>query len=185
MKLILNMPICITVNNSNPDIPLMNGTTSILVHYQFDPNDITTYPSNNVFELSKLPLAIWIQIDPKLESIPNRPGLFPWLPISTSISCDISTKSTIRVKITTFPIVPAFALTTEKCQGLTLQGAIIPPLRTIDRWNPQSSALYVALSRPSSIENLRLLQPLTLQDFDYFTPSNEIIQELSRLKQME
>jgi hypothetical protein len=39
LEWVINMPVCVTVNSSNQDIPLMNGTKGILKKIVFDPND--------------------------------------------------------------------------------------------------------------------------------------------------
>ncbi len=101
----------------------------------------------------------WIQTKSDVTFLPNQPGLFPIFPITNRITCSLAHNNDISVKIKTYPIVPGFAITTEKCQGLTLKGAIIGTLRNIDRANPQPNSLYVAPSRATTLKNVRLLEP--------------------------
>jgi hypothetical protein len=92
---------------------------------------------------------------------------------------------TFYIKIRQLPLVPAFSLLIEKVQGLTLDSVILGPLKHSTRRAPQKTALHVATTRVRDPINMRLLQPLTMDDILYFTPSSELIQETKRLESIE
>ena len=174
LDLVLGMPLTVTQNNENGHLPLMNGTIGTLYSIVNDPDNQTVTLPNGVVRHKKPPLLIWIQTSSKLRLAPNFPqGLFPLFAVSQTVSAKFSASHSIKIKLHTLTVVPAFALTTEKCQGLTLKGCIVAPLLTIYRTSPQKTALYVALSRPTTIQNLHLCEPLTVKDLMYFRPPQQ------------
>jgi ATP-dependent exoDNAse (exonuclease V) alpha subunit len=79
------------------------------------------------------------------------------------------------------PLEPAFACTTHKMQGATAKyGAVIDPSEK----TPFSRGLdYVASSRPTELNKLTLLGPLTARQFTAFPgQQNEIRLEYDRLR---
>lgn len=83
------------------------------------------------------------------------------------------------------PVTPAFSLTTEKCQGLTLGKMIMAPLRHETRLSPQRSAFYVAVTRVQALRQLYLMAKLSLEALTYFTPSAAATAETRRLENLE
>lgn len=83
------------------------------------------------------------------------------------------------------PLVPAFALTSEKRQGLTVIKIILGPLRHSTRHSPQRSSFYVAVTRVKTLCQLYLMEPLSLSLLKYFTPRQDAMQENSRLEALE
>jgi hypothetical protein len=83
------------------------------------------------------------------------------------------------------PLVPAFSLLVEKVQGLTMDSIILGPLRHDTRSSPQKTALHVATTRVKDPINMRFLEPLTMEDIEYFTPAPQLIFETRRLEQLE
>jgi ATP-dependent exoDNAse (exonuclease V) alpha subunit len=66
------------------------------------------------------------------------------------------------VPIEQIPIVLAFVLTINKCQGLTLSRVILGPFLHPYQQNPKKiGTLYVALSRVKSLVDLQVLEPLS------------------------
>lgn len=107
------------------------------------------------------------------------PGVVPVLPHKEN-NCHIQLPNNcnIYVPVEQIPLTPAFALTTEKSQGMTLTHAVIAPLRHKTRTRPQRSALYVAYSRIADPKNLRIMEPLQMPTATYFKPTAEVIHEI-------
>ena len=78
------------------------------------------------------------------------------------------------VMVSQFPLVPAYALTIHKAQGLTLQQAAVDPR---DSFNP--ALLYVALSRVTSLAGLTLLEYIKRVDIK---PRPDVDAEMRRLR---
>ena len=83
-----------------------------------------------------------------------------------------------------FPVVGAFAITTEKCQGLTFDSIFVAPLLPEERLNPQKNSLYVIFSRVKNFVNMRFLEKLTLRHLDYYKPKAEMLAETNRLNEI-
>jgi hypothetical protein len=85
-----------------------------------------------------------------------------------------------------FPIVPAFALTVFKTQGLTLNRMIIGSwgMAKKARRPPKASA-YVMLSRVCEMKSLILLEKLNFHDTGYFKPPLELVSEIERLEELQ
>ena len=114
------------------------------------------------------------------------PGVVPIRPIVEN-RIDIKLPHrTFRVSICQIPLVPVFALTIDKCQGLTLEGLTLGPLLHSSRRRPRKTGtLYVGLSRAKRFEPVNLLQPLEQKDIDYFKPDERCIEEDRRLRSLE
>jgi hypothetical protein len=86
-----------------------------------------------------------------------------------------------KVRVVQIPLVPCFSLVVDKVQGLTLHGVIIGKLAE-GRTSCPRTALYVAITRVTSVEHLSFLAPLTLRDLQYFRPEAELLDEVKRLE---
>jgi hypothetical protein len=82
---------------------------------------------------------------------------------------------TFRKWIVQFPLVSAFAITTDKSQGLTVEGCIIGEQKTIDRRSPPPQMLYVALSRAKYLIKMVITFFLTIEICRYFKPSETLL----------
>jgi hypothetical protein len=71
----------------------------------------------------------------------------------------------------TFPVIPAYAMTPEKLQGVTLDNELY--VSTLDNRSPQ--ILYVVFSRVRALIYLILTEQLTMEYVRKFLPSKEII----------
>jgi hypothetical protein len=87
-------------------------------------------------------------------------------------------KSTIRVH--QFPVIPAYAMTPEKLQGVTLRHDLY--VSELD--NRQAQILYVVLSRILMLQWLVLTQPLTMEYMRRFVPTKIVLEEVHRLMAM-
>ena len=73
------------------------------------------------------------------------------------------------------PLEPAFACTTHKMQGATAkQGAVVEP--SANKLFPKDSD-YVAVSRPTELADLTLLNPLTPAHFTGFPQERHAINQ--------
>ena len=71
----------------------------------------------------------------------------------------------------TFPLIPAYALTPEKLQGVTLDHELYVSI--LDNRSPQ--ILYVVFSRVRALVNLILTERLTMEYVQKFLPPKELI----------
>ena len=91
------------------------------------------------------------------------PDHIPIFPRKDSFSVKVKDKKSISVNRCHFPIVPLFACTAHKSQGMTLDRAIVdlvPPIRK-GRSKPNSVGIefaYVPLSRVRRLEDLTILR---------------------------
>jgi ATP-dependent DNA helicase PIF1 len=107
------------------------------------------------------------------------PGVYKLTPSRHDIKPTLGGK-TVSLKLTTYPLVPSYALTVEKIQGATLDGIVLGTLHHSSRKSFPSALLYVALSRVRRLQGLFLTEPLTFEDIR--APSNEIKAEIARLE---
>ncbi|KAG1713432.1 hypothetical protein DVH05_001219 [Phytophthora capsici] len=82
---------------------------------------------------------------------------------------------TFSISICQIPVVPAYSLTTEKCQGLTVDKMILAPLQHSTRRVPQHSSFYVAVTRVTTLKQLYLMEPLTKKFLEYFVPNGNAL----------
>ena len=88
---------------------------------------------------------------------------------------------TIRVTRTQLPIVPAFAITTYKAQGLTMNRIVVDlqaPTGTV-----QVASIYVPLSRVKRAEDIAILRPFDMKVLQV-RPSAAQEEELKRLDEL-
>lgn len=79
--------------------------------------------------------------------------------------------------ITTYPLIPAYALTPEKLQGITLENEL--SVTTLDNRSPQ--ILYVVHSRVRLMDNLVLTEQMTMEYVRKFLPPEDLINVVIRL----
>lgn len=99
-----------------------------------------------------------------------QPTFIPIVPEQKTIKVDLKTclspaqkrllnnKTTITITRCQLPIVPAYAMTTHKCQGKTLECGVIdivPPSYS----KPDLAQTYVPISRFTSLEAMAILRP--------------------------
>jgi hypothetical protein len=86
-------------------------------------------------------------------------------------------KAKTTMTVWTFPIIPAYAMTPEKLQGVTLDNELYVSI--LDNRSPQ--ILYVVFSRVRALINLILTERLTLEYVRKFLPPKEIILLMKQL----
>ena len=99
--------------------------------------------------------------------------------------CAIASITKIQNKYTRWqlPLLPAHARTVHSAQGITAtEGAIIYPI-SMGLKHFARALEYVMTSRPTSADDIYLMEPLTLQHFNDFNHSRACIrEEYSRLR---
>jgi hypothetical protein len=86
------------------------------------------------------------------------------------------------VSIEQIPIILAFALTIDKCQGLTLSKTILGPLLHSSQRNfKKNDRLYVALSQVKHLIDLQVFKPLSHSVLKYFQLRNNHFAEDTHL----
>jgi len=73
--------------------------------------------------------------------------------------------------ITTYPLIPAYALTPEKLQGITLEHELL--VSTLESRSPQ--ILYVVHSRVRTLANLIMTEQMTIDYVRKFLPPEDLI----------
>jgi hypothetical protein len=86
-------------------------------------------------------------------------------------------KAQTTMAITTFPIIPAYAMTPEKLQGVTLENELF--ISALSNRSPQ--ILYVVFSRVRSLNKILLTQRLSLDYVRKFVPPEDIVKIMKEL----
>ena len=188
-EMAIGMPVQCTKNLSR-SLKLANGTLGHVIGIQWPRNrNITRSRGANcdydVCEYDGLPDYVLIKlIDFAQEAlIPGfAPGVVPVRPtLVKQVKIHIADDRQFTVNIEQVPLIPAFSLTSDKCQGLTVDRMILGPLRHDSRRLPQRTSFYVAMTRVRTMANLFLMEPLTSLYLKYFKPSPVAIAEMARL----
>jgi hypothetical protein len=83
--------------------------------------------------------------------------------------------STTSAVLAVYPFCPYFAATPEKMQGQTMDDGIhLTNLRK--RHGSAKTALYVGMSRPTTLAGLTLSEPITREYLAYFKPDRDTLQ---------
>jgi hypothetical protein len=199
------MPVLLT-DNIACELGLSNGTQGIfrelIYDDQEDPNGLKVrsevFPSNTIYIRKPLYALVEIntsQVETSLDGL--RPKLIP-IPL-TKKRFTVSIKQlfgrqvermqggkkvsqVIQVTRTQLPIVPAFAITTYKAQGLTMNKIVVDlqvPLGTL-----QVASIYVPLSRVKRAEDIAILRPFDIKVLQV-RPSPAQDAELKRLDELD
>lgn len=143
--------------------------------YQILPHDEEVIPANERrVRLQFMPRCILIRLDrtrvPTLPGLP--PGVVPFVPTMKSFQITVPGKSgTVQrtVRRTQFPITLAYAFTDYRSQGQTIPRVIVdiatPPGKGIGLNKLSLFNVYVALSRSSGRETIRLLRDFDESEF--------------------
>ncbi|CAF0943298.1 unnamed protein product [Didymodactylos carnosus] len=195
------MPLLIT-HNIATELHISNGSIGRLVKVVYEdeeqPYDTTaisnpTFPSNTVYR--RKPMYALVQLPQcKLASglTDLQPTFIPIVPEQKTINVDLKScfssaqkrllqnKTTITITRCQLPIIPAYALTTYKCQGKTLESGVIdivpPPYA-----KPDLAQTYVPISRFTSLEAMVILRPFPRSILNQ-KPHPDMKAELQRLQ---
>jgi hypothetical protein len=199
-----NMPVLLT-DNIACELGLSNGTRGIFRELVYDDQEVPdglkvksdVFPLNTIYVRKPLYALVEIntsQVETSLDGL--RPKLIPIPLVKKQFTVPIKqlfgrlfqreqhgTKfsKVIQVTRTQLPIVPAFAITTYKAQGLTMNRIVVDlqvPLGTL-----QVASIYVPLSRVKRAEDVAILRPFDMKALQ-IRPSLAQDSELKRLDEL-
>ena len=171
--------------NIATDLGLANGSRGIIVDIVLDPRErINRQEEDNsgIIELTFPPTTVILKLSrkPTFDAFPGlRPGEVPIFPFEGKFHVGSKAEGVTITRRQT-PLTPAYAFTDQKSQAQTL-GNVIVDIGFLKRFPVNQFAAYVALSRSTGHESIRLLR-----DFDkkLFTthPSQDLKDEDERLQ---
>lgn len=180
--------------NIATEADMANGTRGAIVDIRLDPRESNNpqvdedgktrlrYPPALVLFRPDIPSSL--RFSTVEESI--EPGVVPLTPSKISFYLDSSDDSEHRVRITRhqYALTPAYAFTDYKSQGQTLARVIVDLASPPDKGSPLTAlSVYVALSRVSSRDNIRILRDFDDKILD--TPLHpDLIAEDTRLQDL-
>lgn len=193
IHLAIGLKVMVTLNVKT-DIDVTNGARGIIVGIKLAPNEHPIDNAAPIVRLTQLPAYILVKLDrTRANILPGLPeGVIPIVPASKSYSLTMSVVQNDghieRVKRTIrrlqFPITPAYAFTDYRSQGQTISAAIIDLADPPTGRGLTSHSLYVALSRCSGRDNVRILR-----DFDHSILKRplelELVEEDQRLEGLD
>jgi hypothetical protein len=174
---------------ANLSIPkgVANGATGTVFHIDWQPATTFQLQPDGIWTPSTSPLNIFILLD-KCPTDARFPHLHPLWPNNVMPIHEITSTFKLNGKSITikgFPLVPAFGTTVHGVQGETRECIAISQLRPPHVKHVDRHAFYVALSRITTRKGLQWIgPPPTDEDFNYFKPNNDILQENERLQQL-
>ena len=204
LPIVPNMSVLIT-HNIATELQISNGSIGRLVKVVYEDeeqsHDATaisnpTFPSNTVYV--RKPLYALVQLPQcKLASALTdlQPTCIPIVPEQKTIKVDLKSilssaqkrllqnKTTITITRCQLPLIPAYALTTHKCQGKTLESGVIdivPPPYS----KPDLAQTYVPISRFTSLEAMAILRPFPRSILNQ-KPHPDMKAELQRLQSID
>jgi hypothetical protein len=167
LDVVMGMPVTCTLNSKNKSLKMANGTIGQVCHIQWAPG--TIFFEQGAYTIpSKLPEIIFIKLyndtDVLLPGMP--PGVLP-IAFPERASTVVITLRNRKFSSSwkQFPLFQAFSMTVDRIQGATLDALIACPLRVPTRRNTPAPALYVLFSRCRTLEGIRLIEPITLDNF--------------------
>ena len=199
------MPVLLT-DNIACELGLSNGTQGLFRELIYDeqeePGAFTVksdiFPSNTIFIRKPLYALVEIntsQLETNLDGLPAKLIPIPLIKKRFTVSIkqlfrDLFKRAEggrkipqmIQVTRTQLPIVPAFAITTYKAQGLTMNRIVVDlqvPLGTL-----QVASIYVPLSRVKTAEDIAILRPFDMKVLQVRPSSAQDI-ELKRLDELD
>ncbi|OWZ07894.1 hypothetical protein PHMEG_00019642 [Phytophthora megakarya] len=187
----LGAPVQCTKNTSR-SLKLANGSIGFVTGFVPASTDKPVSTTHSVYTEvthSKSPEVVFIKLR-DYEDV----QFFPFLPngvvpvrlrYEKSVKVQLPNRS-FSINIIQVPVIPAYSITTEKCQGMTLEKIVLAPLRHATRRSPQRSSFYVAATRVKSLRQLYLMEKLSLEELtSYFTPNPAAMAETRRLEALE
>lgn len=204
LPLVPDMPVLLT-DNIACELGLSNGTQGIFRELVYDEEENASnfnikskvFPSDTIYIRKPLYALVEVntsQLETSLDGL--RPKLIPIPLIKKHFSVPIgqlfgsllkpaySSKKVLEVVQVTraqLPIVPAFAMTTYKAQGLTMNRVVVDlqvPLGAL-----QVASIYVPLSRVKKADDAAILRPFDMKVLQV-RPSSPQDAELKRLDEL-
>lgn len=168
IEIAVGMKVMVTAN-VDTDIDIANGSRGEITAVILDPQEEFTEGVQNVIHLRYLPMYILVKMSRtraiQLDGL--DPGVVPILPAKRKITIKVRETSgnTVQRTITRiqFPITPAYAFTDYRSQGQTLPYVIVDLARPPSGQPLTNFNYYVALSRSSGRDTIRLLRELDMK----------------------
>lgn len=203
LPLISGMPVLLTENTAT-ELGLSNGSRGIFRQLVYEDNtdevpfDETVFPKHTkcvahpkyaLVEFTSCKLETGLQeLQSKIIPIAVTEQTFLFdikelLNETTLKAAKITNRGTkISIKRKALPLIPAYSLTTHKCQGQTMPKIIVdlvtPP------GHIEVASIYVPLSRVKRLNDLLILRPFLFSTLQV-KPSAAQVQELNRLQKIE
>lgn len=200
ISIVKGMKVMVTLN-INTDIDVVNGTRGEIVDIVLDPEEEAIDPTQRVVRLKKPPLCVLVKLGhTRLECLPGlEEGVVPVECIQKTFRLAIPQEGTktvsteipsvqlkandVQVRRRQLPITAAYAFTDYRAQGQTLSSVIVDIAKPPSGSGLTLFNLYVALSRSSGRDTIRLLR-----DFDedtFFRPIDPaLVREDERLAKL-
>ena len=202
LPIVPNMPVLIT-HNIATELHISNGSIGRLVKVVYEEeeqsHDATvisnvTFPSNTVYIRKPsvctgtvTTMQISIRFDPIYNQLSyplcQNKKRSKWILNRVCLLHKkrlLHNKTTITITRYQLPLIPAYALTTHKCQGKTLESGVIdivpPPYA-----KPDLAQTYVPISRFTSLEAMAILRPFPRSILNQ-KPHPDMKAELQRLQ---
>jgi Helicase len=199
------MPVLLT-DNIACELGLSNGTQGVFRELIYDDQEepgafnvkTDVFPSNTTYIRKPLYALVEInrsQVETNLNGLPPKLIPIPLIKKQFTVSVkqlfgnllermqgERETPQVIQIARTQLPIVPAFAITTDKAQGLTMNKIVVDlqvPLGTL-----QVASIYVPLSRVKRAEDVAILRPFDMKILQV-RPSSAQDTELKRLDELD
>ena len=203
LPLVPGMPVLLTENIAT-ELGLSNGTRGIFRQLVYEENSdqvpldetvfskhtkFVVYPKYALVEFTNCKLETELQ---ELESkiipiaVTEQTFLFEIKELLNETSLNtakINNRVTkISIKRKALPLIPAYSLTTHKCQGQTIPKIIVdlatPP------GHIEVASIYVSLSRVKRLNDLLILRPFLFSTLRVKSSANQV-QEFNRLQKLE
>jgi hypothetical protein len=178
LELVIGMPLSCSTNI--PNLIISNGSLTHLLDIRWPKNTtfhtLTSQDGLTIKRPSCLPEFIFVKRMYSNITLPNLPpSVVALSPKKKSVKFNLENRSFSKT-IFQMPVVAAFSITTDKSQGLTFEANIIGPQSDLVRKRPPPQINYVAFSRCSTIHNIRLSCPITLEILLKFKPSKKLLE---------
>jgi hypothetical protein len=178
LSLTIGMPVSSTYRNDS--IAVLNGTKGFICGFEWHTDtqfqQFTTSNNVSVLRPSRQPKYVFIQqMNHKVRQHGNLPpGVIPVQPTKKKCILKLSHRKLSKT-LTQIMVVPAFAITTDKSQGMTVSACIIDPQIDPSRKNPPPQILYVALSRVTTPLTMSFTEELRREILNKFKPNRELL----------
>ncbi|PSR77379.1 hypothetical protein PHLCEN_2v7930 [Hermanssonia centrifuga] len=189
VELAKGMKVLVTTNLET-DLDLTNGARGEIIDIVLDPDE-PAIGTDSIIHLKHLPLYVLVKMSrTRASHLPGLDeGVLPVQPMTSTMRIKLNAKTKKgkpaqrTVHRRQYPITPAYAFTDYRAQGQTLPYVLVdiasPPTGGLNLFN-----LYVALSRSSGRETIRLLRDF---DEEVFTKAHdvELTVEDERLQELD
>ena len=182
IHLAIGMKVMVT-NNLQTDLDITNGARGVITGIILNPDE-PPLEAGSVVTLKHLPECVLVKLSrTRAAALPDlEEGVIPIQRISTKTQIRVRGK-TRTVTRTQFPITAAYSFTDYRAQGQTIPYVVVdiasPPTSGLSLFN-----LYVALSRSSGRDTIRLLRDF---DDETFLQAHvpELLEEDERLEELD